>query len=133
MELAMLGLKQPLHRRGGLRVVVALVATATFAGGLFLSADRARAQEAAGDPAYENERYPDRLDGTLSAEGDLEADEAPRTGHFRFPTSLGPWLAFKEAVEARPGSISAAHTGFSGRTTRKACSTKRTRSAESSP
>jgi hypothetical protein len=47
--------------------------------------------------------YPDRLDGTLSAEGDLEEDEAPRSAHFRFPTSLGPWLAFKAAVEESTG------------------------------
>jgi len=61
----------------------------------------ASAQVAEPEPepaAYAEEAYPDRQDGTLSAEGDLEEDNAPRASHFRFPTSLGPWLQFKEAV-----------------------------------
>ena len=59
----------------------------------------ASAQEAEPEPAaYAEEKYPDRLDGTLSAEGDLQEDNAPRASHFRFPTSLGPWLEFKAAV-----------------------------------
>lgn len=68
------------------------------------SGSEAMAQAPEPEPAaYAEEKYPDRLDGTLSAEGDLEADEAPKTGHFRFPTSLRPWLEFKDAVNNATG------------------------------
>ena len=66
----------------------------------------ALAQEAEPEPepaAYADEKYPDRLDGTLSAEGDLEADNNPVGGHFRLPTTLAPWLRFKEAVNEATG------------------------------
>ena len=79
-----------------------LVAAGLMAGLLFSSAP-ASAQSPEPEPVFEDGQYPDLLDGTLSAEGDLEDDEAPRSAHFRFPTSLGPWLAFKEAVQESTG------------------------------
>src|SRR5579871_6194912 len=36
--------------------------------------------------------YPDLLDGTLSAGGDLLDDETPQRGFFRAPTMLDPWF-----------------------------------------
>ena len=90
---------------GGRRSVA--VAGAALLGGWVYAALPAEAQTVEADDdaivAPTEEAYPDRLDGTLSAEGDLEEDEAPRIAHFRFPTSLGPWLAFKEAVQGATG------------------------------
>jgi porin len=51
----------------------------------------------------EDETYPDLLDGTLSAEGDLEDDNAPKRGFFRFPTTLGPWLELKNNIRDNYG------------------------------
>lgn len=86
----------------------AAVAAAVLLAGWMFTVFPAAAQTVEADPddaieAPTAEQYPDRLDGTLSAEGDLEEDEAPRSAHFRFPTSLGPWLAFKAAVEEATG------------------------------
>jgi porin len=53
--------------------------------------------------AQEDEAYPDRLDGTLSALGDLEDDEAARTSWLRFPTLLDPWMESKARFRAATG------------------------------
>ena len=85
----------PLAGRAG----TTTLALALLGGTILFDVRAGFAQEAEPEPAaYAEERFPDRLDGTLSAEGDLEEDNAPRASHFRFPTSLGPWLQFKEAV-----------------------------------
>jgi len=84
--------------RGSVAVALAILCFCIWSG------SEAMAQAPEPEPAaYAEEKYPDRLDGTLSAEGDLEADEAPKTGHFRFPTSLRPWLEFKDAVNNATG------------------------------
>ena len=48
-------------------------------------------------------QYPDRLDGTLSALGDLEDDNAPRVSHLRFPTMLDGWMAEKARFREQTG------------------------------
>ena len=66
--------------------------------GLAVGGD-AVAQSAGSDEATS----PDLLDGTLSAGGDLEEDEAPRTGFFRRPTALDPYFEWKRAIRERYG------------------------------
>lgn len=86
------------------RTLFALMLASASGGLLLLDASGAQAQEPEPEPAaYAAEKYPDRLDGTLSAEGDLEEDNATRVGHLRFPTTLGPWLRFKDAVNEVTG------------------------------
>lgn len=51
----------------------------------------------------DEEKYPDLLDGTLSAKGDLEEDEAPKSGHLRLPTLLDPWFAYKAMIREKYG------------------------------
>jgi porin len=46
---------------------------------------------------------PDLLDGTLSAEGDLEEDYAPHTSFFRMPTMLDDWFAWKGKIKEKYG------------------------------
>lgn len=72
----------------------ALMTTVVFA------AVPAMAQDGA---ATDDAPYPDRLDGTLSAEGDLEDDLAPRTSHFRFDSTLDEWNALKAQFRAETG------------------------------
>jgi carbohydrate-selective porin OprB len=47
--------------------------------------------------------YPDLLEGTLSAGGDLEDDEQTRTGFLRRPTALEPWFAWKQRIRQEHG------------------------------
>ncbi|KXU82545.1 hypothetical protein CI15_34055 [Paraburkholderia monticola] len=47
--------------------------------------------------------YPDLLDGTLSAGGDLLDDETPQRGFFRAPTMLDPWFAWKRELREKYG------------------------------
>lgn len=68
-----------------------------------LLAPAAAVAQSATDTAYPDEKYPDLLDGTLSAEGDLEDDQAPKAPLFRFPTLLAPWFAFKEDFRQATG------------------------------
>jgi porin len=74
---------------------------------LTLAATGVQAQTAAPPveeaPASESEAYPDLQLGTLSAEGELDADEAPKVTPFRFPTLLGPWMEFKETIRQATG------------------------------
>ena len=81
------------------RTKVAILAAIAAA---LLSAPQASGQSAS-PPAqstsvYDDRTYPDVLDGTLSAGGDLEEDETPKRGFFRFPTALDPWFTFKERI-----------------------------------
>ena len=75
-----------------------IVAIASLVVGLAVGGDTV-AQTAGSDKATS----PDLLDGTLSAGGDLEEDEAPRTGFFRRPTALDPYFAWKRAIRERYG------------------------------
>jgi hypothetical protein len=75
-----------------------IVVIASLVVGLAVGGDAA-AQMAVSDKATS----PDLLDGTLSAGGDLEEDEAPRTGFFRRPTALDPYFAWKRAIRERYG------------------------------
>jgi hypothetical protein len=47
--------------------------------------------------------YPDRLDGTLSGQGDLEADEAPDSSWLRFGGFQEQWQASKAGFKERTG------------------------------
>ena len=46
----------------------------------------------------ENPVHPDLLDGTLSALGDLEAEEGPHTSFLRRPSVLDPYFAWKAEI-----------------------------------
>jgi len=48
-------------------------------------------------------QYPILLDGTLSGGGDLKEDNAPHSGHFRFPTALTGWQKSKERFREATG------------------------------
>lgn len=50
----------------------------------------------------DSDQYPDLLDGTLSALGDLEEDNSPHTGHVE-PPALAPWFALKQRITDRTG------------------------------
>lgn len=57
-----------------------------------------------GNPVLAAEtEYPDLLDGTLSAGGDLAEDDAPHTSFFRRPTALDPWFAWKGNLRREHG------------------------------
>jgi porin len=47
--------------------------------------------------------YPELLNGTLGAEGDLEDDATPRTSVLNAAPALSPWFAWKARVQARTG------------------------------
>ncbi len=47
--------------------------------------------------------YVDLLDGTLSGQGDLTEDEAPKVGHVRMPSLLAGWFKAKQAFEDSVG------------------------------
>jgi porin len=47
--------------------------------------------------------YPDLLDGTLSALGDLEEEEASHSSFLRMPTVLDPWFAWKRMLREQYG------------------------------
>ncbi|MFO1210704.1 MAG: carbohydrate porin [Amaricoccus sp.] len=74
-----------------------------LAGAATLAATAALAQDAT--PPDGTADYPSLLDGTLSGQGDLEADEALHSGWFRFPTIMDPWDAFKADVAAKTGIV----------------------------
>lgn len=73
--------------------------------GMLLGADTCFGQAVSGTdanlydettPTYTTpEEKPDLLDGTLSAGGDLEEIERPKSGRFRFPTGFERWLVRK--------------------------------------
>jgi porin len=54
-------------------------------------------------PVSADSKPPDILDGTLSAGGGLQDDEAPRTSFFRRPTSLDRWFAWKRQLQENHG------------------------------
>lgn len=54
-------------------------------------------------PLAEPYLYPDLLSGTLSADGDLMEDNEPHSGHFRRPTALDPWFAWKAKIRQETG------------------------------
>ncbi len=62
----------------------------------------AAAQSAPGTQ-LSGDQYPDLLDGTLSAGGDLEDDETPKRGFLRFDTRFGPWLELKQVLQQKLG------------------------------
>jgi hypothetical protein len=63
----------------------------------------AKPEQSPGDDKAEAPVFPDRLDGTLSAGGDLDEDYEPHTGLFRFPTVLDPYFAFKAKLRREYG------------------------------
>ena len=72
------------------------------------ASDKAGAQAAPPTPApaaaeEEKLKHPDILDLTLSIEGELEADETPRSTHLSPQPSLPGWFGWKQRFEARTG------------------------------
>ena len=60
-----------------------------------LAAEPVATNTAAAPSASDKVMYPDLLDGTLSAEGDLDEDTRTHSGFFRRPTAMDPWFAWK--------------------------------------
>ena len=60
-----------------------------------LAAEPVATATAAAPSASDKIAFPDLLDGTLSAGGDLDEDERPQSGFFRRPTAMDPWFAWK--------------------------------------
>ena len=69
---------------------------------MFLASADLSAQTVSADQEFD-EKYPDLLDGTLSASGELEEEETPGSGLFRFPTLLDPWFTYKAMLRDRYG------------------------------
>ena len=79
-----------------MRFIVVAIASGAAAGPVSSQNIQAASSE-------ESSQYPDLLDGTLSVEGDLEADAIPKASWFRFPTTLTPWLDFKQNLQQNYG------------------------------
>ena len=58
--------------------------------------------------------YIDLLDGTLSGQGDLEEDQAPKVGHVRMPSLLTRWFRAKQQFEDSSGLSVAGSYGALG-------------------
>jgi carbohydrate-selective porin OprB len=97
-------------RRGGRRRLIVrrsaaslAVAFALLASANFSFSQSAPASGQSGTVSAAEETYPDLLDGTLSAAGDLADDEREKYGFFRFPTTLDPWMDFKRTLQENFG------------------------------
>lgn len=92
--------------RAALLTAAGLLATTAFMPSAFAqeSDATAPAPAAASIPdAPAEEAYPDLLENTLSVEGDIEDDAAPRTTIATPQPELSPWFAFKRRFEERTG------------------------------
>ncbi|WP_226702154.1 carbohydrate porin [Microbulbifer elongatus] len=61
------------------------------------------AEETLYGQAESDSEKPDLLDGTLSAGGDLEEIDRPKSGRLRFPTGLQNWLQTKQRWQEEKG------------------------------
>ncbi|MDT1064635.1 carbohydrate porin [Paracoccus sp. CPCC 101403] len=88
-------------------LVHVLIAVFAATGATTGISNKAGAQDAPISPLASSEEYeeayPDLLDGTLSAGGDLADDAIPKRGFFRFETNLGPWFQFKKNLQEEYG------------------------------
>lgn len=92
-----------------MEVLMTMRAATAIAATVWLLAVPAQAADAPPATAETNaaaddisDRYPDLLDGSLSALGDLEEDNAEHVGHVG-PPALAPWFAWKRSFAERTG------------------------------
>ena len=89
--------KYKLLRASALSSAVALLCGAA-------AAQTAPSPDASSAPAkVQKPYYPDLLDGTMSAGGDLEEENEPTSSFFRRDTSLSPWFAWKQQFRQDTG------------------------------
>lgn len=95
------GQRTDARRLASIRIVVLL--RGLLVGAAVAACARPHVENFAPKVPPDTSAYPPVLDGTLSGNGDLEEDQAPKQPHARLPTVLGRWFVSKKQFEKRTG------------------------------